>query len=154
MKHVTECIVLSEDGQQVVLGVKQRGFGAGKLVGYGGKLEENETIAAGAARELYEETGIHTAPNHLDEVAVLTFIFPARPDWNIIIHVFLVSDWTGEPTASAEITAEWHDRDAIPYDRMWDDARIWMPRILNGERLRATFVYADDCETVQAYRIV
>ena len=31
---------------------------------------------------------------------------------------------------------------------MWDDARYWLPRVLAGERLRATFTYAADCETV------
>ena len=31
---------------------------------------------------------------------------------------------------------------------MWDDARYWLPRVLAGERVRATFSYADDCETV------
>jgi 8-oxo-dGTP diphosphatase len=31
---------------------------------------------------------------------------------------------------------------------MWDDARYWLPRVLAGERLSATFSYAADCETV------
>ena len=151
MKHVTELIVVSEARQQILLGVKQRGFGQGKVVGFGGKLEEGETVAEGAARELYEETGLSVAPDQLDEVAVLTFHFPARPDWGHHIHVFLARAWTGEPVGSEEITAEWHDLDAIPYDKMWDDARLWLPRILAGERLQATFTYADDNETVREY---
>jgi 8-oxo-dGTP diphosphatase len=36
---------------------------------------------------------------------------------------------------------------------MWDDARHWLPRVLAGERLRATFSYADDCETVATARV-
>lgn len=153
MKHVTECIVVAETRQQVLLGVKLRGFGQGKVVGYGGKLEPGETVVEGAARELLEETGLRVTPDQLDEVAVLTFDFPNRPDWGHFIHVFLVRAWTGEPAGSDEITAEWYDLDAIPYERMWDDARIWLPRVLAGERLRATFVYADDNETVADYRI-
>ncbi len=151
MIHVTELIVVSEARQQILLGVKQRGFGQGKVVGFGGKLEEDETVAEGAARELHEETGLSVAPDQLDEVAVLTFHFPARPDWGHHIHVFLVRAWSGDPVGSAEITAEWHDLDAIPYDKMWDDARIWLPRVLARERLQATFIYADDNETVQEY---
>ena len=153
MKHVTECIVVSETRQQVLLGVKLRGFGQGKVVGYGGKMEPGETVVEAAARELHEETGLRVTPDQLDEVAVLMFSFPARPDWGHHIHVFLVRAWSGEPAGSDEITAEWYDLDAIPYDRMWDDARIWLPRVLAGERLRATFVYADDNETVADYRI-
>ena len=37
---------------------------------------------------------------------------------------------------------------ALPFDRMWDDGRHWLPRVLAGERLRATFSYAPDRETV------
>lgn len=153
MKHVTECIVVCEARQQVLLGVKLRGFGQGKVVGYGGKLEPGETVVEAAARELHEETGLHAAPGQLDEVAILTFHFPNRPDWGHVIHVFLVPAWTGEPAGSDEITAEWYDLDFVPYDRMWDDARIWLPRVLAGERLRATFVYADDNETVQDHHV-
>ena len=151
MKHVTELIVVSEARQQILLGVKQRGFGRGKVVGFGGKLEAGETVTEGAARELHEETGLRVTPDQLDEVAVLTFHFPARPDWDHHIHVFLVHAWSGEPAGSEEITAEWHDLDAIPYDKMWDDARLWLPRILAGERLQGTFIYADDNATVQEY---
>ena len=38
--------------------------------------------------------------------------------------------------------------DALPFGRMWDDAPRWLPRVLAGERLRATFSYAADNETV------
>ena len=153
MKHVTELLVVSDARQQILLGVKQRGFGQGKTVGFGGKLEAGETVAEGAARELHEETGLRVAPDQLNEVAVLTFHFPARPDWGHVIHVFVVRGWAGEPADSEEITAEWHDLDAIPYDKMWDDAHLWLPRILAGERLQATFTYGDDNETVQDHHI-
>jgi len=36
---------------------------------------------------------------------------------------------------------------------MWDDAKYWLPRVLAGERLSATFSYAADCETVDAAAI-
>jgi hypothetical protein len=31
---------------------------------------------------------------------------------------------------------------------MWRDARQWLPRVLAGERLSATFTYAEDNESV------
>lgn len=40
---------------------------------------------------------------------------------------------------------------ALPFTQMWDDAPHWLPRVLAGERLRATFSYADDNETVAAH---
>jgi hypothetical protein len=27
----------------------------------------------------------------------------------------------------------WFNLDKIPYDEMWEDDRIWLPKILNGE---------------------
>ena len=44
----------------------------------------------------------------------------------------------------------WHFRavTALPVDRMWDDGKHWLPRVLVGERLRAVFSYAPDNETV------
>ncbi len=151
MKHATLCMPVSEARRQMLLGVKLRGFGQGKVVGFGGKIEEGETVAETAVRELYEEAGLRVAPDQLEEVAQLTFLFPARPDWDHLVHVSLARGWTGEPFGSAEITAEWYDLDALPYDRMWDDDRYWLPRVLAGERLQATFIYADDCQTVRKY---
>ena len=135
----------------MLLGAKLRGFGQGKVVGFGGKIEDGETVEQAAVRELHEETGLRVAPGQLEEVAQLTFLFPARPDWDHLVHVFLARGWSGEPVGSAEISAQWYDLDAIPYNQMWDDDRYWLPRVLAGERLRATFIYADDCETVREY---
>ncbi len=36
---------------------------------------------------------------------------------------------------------------------MWQDAGQWLPRVLAGERLRATFTYAADNETIAAETI-
>jgi len=47
-----------------------------------------------------------------------------------------------------EIRPEWFEVTDLPLDRMWDDARRWLPRVLAGERLGAVFTYEDDCETV------
>lgn len=61
----TLCYVFrsGEDGQrQVLLGRKKRGFGTGKIMGLGGKVEPGESDAACAVREAGEEAGITVAP--------------------------------------------------------------------------------------------
>ena len=40
------------DGGNVLLGLKKRGFGKGKWNGFGGKVEEGETIIEAAARKV------------------------------------------------------------------------------------------------------
>lgn len=144
------CLLTRVDGgdPQVLLGHKKTGLGTGKIVGLGGHVESDEKPAQAAAREVKEEAGIDVAPDDLSEAAHLTFIFPVRPEWDMTVAVFTSADWTGEATESAEITPEWFPVTGPPLDRMWDDARYWLPRVLAGERVRATFTYAGDCETV------
>lgn len=153
MRLTSTCLCLltriAEDGGlQVLLGHKKTGLGTGKIVALGGHVEDGESGAEAAAREVKEESGIHVAADALEQVAHITFLFPVRPRWDMIAVVFTTADWTGEATETTEITPEWFDVTNLPLGRMWDDARSWLPRVLEGERLRATFSYADDCDTV------
>jgi 8-oxo-dGTP diphosphatase len=137
-----------DGGRQVLLGRKKTGLGTGKIVGLGGHVEQGETPGQAAAREVKEEAGISVAPGALAEVAFITFLFPARPRWDMTVNVFTSADWAGEAVQTPEIDPRWYPASALPLERMWDDARHWLPRVLGGERLRATFSYAPDCETV------
>jgi 8-oxo-dGTP diphosphatase len=69
------------------------------------------------------------------------------------VNVFTSAEWHGEATETAEITPRWFPFTALPLAGMWDDARYWLPRVLDGERLRAVFTYEADCETVASARI-
>jgi 8-oxo-dGTP diphosphatase len=62
--------------------------------------------------------------------------------------IFTTADWVGEAAESEEISPRWFPVAALPFDRMWQDAPHWLPRVLSGERLTATFTYADDNETI------
>ena len=127
--------------RQVLLGEKLRGFGRGKIVGPGGHVEAGETDAEAAIRELNEETGVIAEPDSVDRVATMRFRFPYDPASDADVGVFLVSSWSGTEQDSDELTLQWYDVDAIPLDRMWDDDRYWLPRVLAGERLVADFSY-------------
>jgi 8-oxo-dGTP diphosphatase len=134
--------------RQVLLGHKKTGLGTGKIVALGGHVEEGEPPDQAAAREVKEESGLTVDAAALTEVAGITFLFPERPRWDMTVNVFTTAEWDGEVTETAEITPQWFPVTALPLAGMWDDARYWLPRILAGERLRATFTYEADCETV------
>jgi 8-oxo-dGTP pyrophosphatase MutT (NUDIX family) len=152
MREVTLCLpVLGQPARAVLLGLKKRGFGRGKYVGFGGKIEEGETVAMAAARELQEETGLSVLAEGLDYVATLSFLFPARPDWDHLMHVYLAQTWQGAPTESPEVNPAWFAVERLPLGQMWDDASYWLPQILAGQRLRGTFIYADDNASVQEF---
>lgn len=138
---------------QVLLGHKKRGVGVGKVGGIGGKVEPGETAAAAAVRELEEEIGVRVAESDLDYVARLDFVFPHQPGWGQRVHTYLADHWQGEPVESAEVLPAWFAVDEIPYGRMWQDSAHWLPRVLDGERIRARFTFRADNETVDTVEI-
>jgi 8-oxo-dGTP diphosphatase len=139
--------------RDVLLGHKKTGLGTGKIVGLGGHVEPDESAAEAAAREVKEESGLCVAADSLVHAAHVTFLFPARPSWDMEVAIFTAATWSGEPAETEEICPEWFPVSALPYDRMWQDARHWLPRVLAGERLRAVFSYAADCETLAGQAI-
>jgi 8-oxo-dGTP pyrophosphatase MutT (NUDIX family) len=149
MRDGTLCILIRENpGTEVLLGFKKVRFGAGKYAGFGGSVEQGETIPAAAIRELEEEAGVRVPPESLQRVGHLTFLFPARPSWSQVVHVFVACTWDGEPVESEEMTPTWFPINEIPYEHMWQDAAYWLPPILAGHRIRARFTFREDNETV------
>jgi 8-oxo-dGTP diphosphatase len=139
--------------REVLLGHKKTGFGRGKIVALGGHVEAGESPAEAAAREVKEESGLLVAAAALTEAAHITFLFPERPAWDMEVAVFAAAEWSGEPAETAEIRPCWFPVTDLPFDRMWDDGKSWLPRVLDGERLRAVFSYQPDNETVAAATI-
>jgi 8-oxo-dGTP diphosphatase len=149
MKRVTSCYLRQNTPQhQVLLGQKKRGFGAGYHVGIGGRLEVGETVEMAAVRELSEEVGVTVDPLDLIYMGSVIFLFPARPEWDLDVTLFQVERWLGEISESDEMKPAWFGLEEIPYESMWQDARYWLPHILDGVRLHARVVYHEDNQSV------
>ncbi len=139
----------SPDGTlQVLLGRKKKGLGLGNIVGLGGKLEAGETPVQAMVREIEEESGLSVAEADLSPRGVLTYLFPHREAWSQESTVFVCAEWEGIPRESDELDPEWFDVAALPVDEMWDDARHWLPGVLAGTQVRATFTFGEDLATV------
>ena len=138
---------------EILLGLKKAGFAQGKLNGFGGKVENGETIERAAVRELREETGVQVSEQDLRRMAHLTFVFPVKPEWDQVVHVFLARQWEGEPAESAEMRPAWYRVSEIPFESMWQDDPHWLPRVLAGQRIQAWFTFGDDNETVVEARV-
>ncbi|MER5214529.1 8-oxo-dGTP diphosphatase [Streptomyces sp. NPDC002838] len=132
----------------MLLGVKKTGFGAGKIVGLGGHVEPGESPAQAVVREVAEESSIRVDPSQLRELGLVTFRFPARSKWDSMVSVFGADQFSGQAVESDEIAPEWFSFNELPLTKMWDDARLWLPRVLAGERVTAEITFAEDCETV------
>jgi 8-oxo-dGTP pyrophosphatase MutT (NUDIX family) len=154
MIDVTLCLLVRGDPPtEILLGFKKARFGAGKYNGFGGKVEAGETIAGAAIREVEEEVGLTVPEENLRPVGRLAFLFPANPDWNRVMHVFLVTAWEGRPTESAEMRPVWFRVADIPFEHMWQDDVYWIPRVLAGERIQGCVTFGEDNETVTAWTI-
>jgi 8-oxo-dGTP diphosphatase len=116
---------------------KKRGLGAGKINGPGGKLDPGETPRQAAVREVMEEVGVEP----IDPVARGRLRFQFVDGLRLEVHVFTAPDCVGTLRETDEAVPMWMPIDAIPYDEMWADDRIWLPRVLAGEwvELRAVF---------------
>ena len=57
------------------------------------------------------------------------------------VTVFYATRFEGDPVETDEAIPMWTRTDAIPYEEMWADDRVWMPELLAGRRfaLRAVF---------------
>ena len=143
---LTLCFI--KEDNQVLLGMKKRGFGAGRWNGFGGKVAANETIQAAAIRELEEEASVRAT--RVKHHGTLTFRLQGRGE--LQVHVFRVLEYTGEPIETEEMRPQWFAFDAIPYGEMWDDDRYWLPHLLKGEQFTGTF-YFDEKERVTDWEL-
>jgi len=136
--HATLMFVV-KDGQ-VLLIEKQRGLGAGKINGPGGKIDPGETPLQAVMRECMEE--LHIVPVGVRKVGELWFQMSDHPD--ILCHVFRADDLTGKPTATEEAIPHWTPVGEIPYPRMWEDDRHWMPLLLDETTFHGRFIFENE----------
>lgn len=133
MQQATLCYPVVDD--RVLLIEKKRGVGEGYYNGPGGKIEPGETPHQAVVREVHEETRLHVEdPEKLGE---LDFFFGDDPF--MFVHVFRATGVSGHPRETPEAIPAWFDVDAIPYDRMWPDDRLWLPKLLAGTTVAGSF---------------
>jgi 8-oxo-dGTP diphosphatase / 2-hydroxy-dATP diphosphatase len=135
-KILTLCLV-QKDGL-LLLGLKKRGFGAGRWNGFGGKVEAGETIEEAAKRELFEESGLRAG--NIDEVGLLNFSFKDTGE-ALEVHVFRCTDFSGQIEESEEMRPQWFPEDQPPLDKMWADDEYWLPLFVDGENFEGHFVF-------------
>eukprot|EP00741_Cyanophora_paradoxa_P020654 tig00021281_g19935.t1 len=141
-RKILTLVLVRKEGH-VLLGQKKRGFGQGFWNGFGGKLEQGETLEQAAHRELYEEAGIKARA--MFHRGVLDF------DWTdpsfstpLQVHVFAVHEWDGEPHETEEMKPQWYHEKEIPLDKMWLDDRYWLPLFLANTYFHGWFYFRGD----------
>ncbi|MEI7451725.1 MAG: 8-oxo-dGTP diphosphatase [Candidatus Falkowbacteria bacterium] len=137
-KILTLCIV--HQHPRVLLGMKKRGFGAGRWNGFGGKLEPGESIEMATRREMQEESGVELVD--VEKVGLVEFEFVGNPEI-LEVHIFKANDFLGEPVESEEMRPQWFHVDEIPFADMWPDDEYWLPLLLAGKKFTGKLLFAD-----------
>ncbi len=138
--HSTLLFVIKND--EILLAEKKQGFGKGYLNGVGGKVEKGETIEQAMIRETEEEVCI--TPTQYVKMGEITFDEVVHGKRILLImHIYIATEYIGEPAESFEMKPEWHKLNNIPYSRMFQDEIIWLPKVLSGNKVKG-FVKMDD----------
>jgi len=125
---------------RVLLIRKKRGLGAGKINGPGGRIEPGESALACAIREVEEEVCI--TPRDPAPLGELRFQF--TDGYSIHVFVYRATGFEGEPRETEEALPIWFPIDEIPYEEMWADDVLWLPRLLAGDAVDGRFVFDGD----------
>eukprot|EP01094_Clydonella_sp_ATCC50884_P003536 TRINITY_DN12712_c0_g1_i1.p1 TRINITY_DN12712_c0_g1~~TRINITY_DN12712_c0_g1_i1.p1 ORF type:complete len:178 (-),score=39.99 TRINITY_DN12712_c0_g1_i1:12-545(-) len=132
VKVLTNVFLFRSEGREVLLGKKLRGWMEGIHNGFGGKVEQGESVVEGAIRELREECCVQASAENLHKVGVFWQTFDDKPDEELEVHVFRTDTWSGEIGESDEMRPGWFKVEDIPLHNMWADDRIWHPIMLKG----------------------
>ena len=119
---------------------KKRGLGAGKVNAPGGRLEGDESPLECAIRETQEE--LHVTPHTPWLCGRQRFHFV--DDYRLAVLVYMAEAHSGEARETAEAIPLWTPLDRIPYDEMWADDVLWIPRMLRGEAFDGRYIFDGD----------
>jgi len=128
-------LLFVRQADRVLLIRKKRGLGAGKINGPGGRLDNGESPFQCAIREVQEEIGVEAR----GELA-----FQFTDGYALYVYVFSAIGCEGEPQETAEAVPLWTAIDAIPFDQMWADDRLWFSHLLSGRPFHGRFLFDDD----------
>ena len=135
------------EGNKLLLGMKKRGFGAGRWNGFGGKVHEGESIEEGMKREFEEECGVKVIKS--EQFGKINFEFRGKPEI-LEVHFYRALEYTGTPVESEEMRPEWFDTNKIPFESMWSDDPHWMPLFLKGKKFMGHILFDEKDQVLKA----
>ena len=145
MKKATLAVIIKD--WKILLAMKKRGFWEWKLNWPGGKLEKNETPQQAMIREAYEELKIKIKRQGL--IWKINFYFKNKPERNLEGYIFYVDDFEWTPQETEEMKPYWFDLNKIPYDKMWEDDKIWLPKAIKKEKFKYNFYFDENQKLIK-----
>lgn len=126
----------------LLLGYKTRGIGKGLWNGFGGKLEENESMKNCAKREMEEECNLIV--KDLKPIGIVRYEVEDTNTSNII-HIFTGTEFEGNEQPSVEMNPiKWFKFNEIPYNKMWPCSPLWYPLMIDNKYFTAHVFYSSE----------
>ncbi|SRR5260221_3253380 len=110
-------IILKKGNQVFLVQRHNTDWASGSWNFPGGLLEENETLAAAAARETLEEVGVVVNQSDFTLIHVLHIRANSKNTQDIIGFYFMAHSWQGVPSNKEphrHSDAQWFDMNALP----------------------------------------
>jgi 8-oxo-dGTP diphosphatase len=102
---------------------------AGMLNGPGGKVDSGEKATDAVVREVLEETGLRII--NPEPRGSLVLHIPSPKILRLSVDIFIATVFQGD-ALEREGDLSWHDREELPFDKMWADQRFWLQAVLDG----------------------
>lgn len=135
LERAVLCFIFRES--ELLLILKKRGLGGGKMNAPGGKIEPGESPLQAAVRETQEEVGL----TPLDPRPIGELSFQFTDGYSVHCIVFRAEAHEGIAIETEEAVPIWTALDAIPYDAMWADDREWLPLLIAGQPFRGRYLF-------------
>lgn len=126
MKITTLCYISCEDKTLMLYrNKKESDENAGKWIGIGGKLENNESPDEGIVREVYEESGIRLYDYRFR--GIITFVSDIWETQYMCLYTGEVDSF--EITDCTEGELHWIEKEKLPQLEMWEGDKIFFDLI-------------------------
>ncbi|WP_293912389.1 NUDIX domain-containing protein [Deinococcus sp.] len=135
--HLVAWTLLERDGRLLLARRRSASYGHGLWGLPGGHVEDDETLAQAAAREVLEEVGVRTDPAGLTLLGMTRYVDASGPEPVRGLDAFyLAHDWQGEPYPASECSeVAWFAPDDLP-----PDCLPWLAKVMETHlKRRVTF---------------
>jgi 8-oxo-dGTP diphosphatase/2-hydroxy-dATP diphosphatase len=147
--HATMTLLLRDgvQGTEVALAYKTDKIGVDQLNGFGGGVEDGESIDEATLRELTEEAAVEVDPADLERRALIYCNNYNKRGERFVckLYVTVARRFRGEPRLQPDSkmrNLSWYPVASLPIDEMMFGDRVWIERVLAGERLMGEIYYA------------
>ena len=145
-KKKVQNLGLMRKGDKILLAKKKNDTEAGYWNGYGGIIEEGESVEESLIREIREKAGVLAL---LNEKRGILNIELNDSDEDIELHIFEVLDFEGEPSESEEMLPKWFHFSEIPFEGMPPNDLHWLAFFLNGRDFKGRLVLGPNNELLE-----